>query len=67
MTQSKQNGQFTNSSNWSSAELQLLVKAVSLFPPGTAERWRMVAEYVTNHGIAIGGKERTEKEVIKQV
>lgn len=47
--------------------MQLLVKAVSLFQPGRAERWRCVSEYITNHGIAIGGKKRSEKEVIKQV
>ncbi|KAI1713986.1 dnaJ domain-containing protein [Ditylenchus destructor] len=54
-------------SSWSPADLQLLVKAVSLFPPGKGDRWRNVAEYVTNHSIANNGKARTEKEVIKQV
>lgn len=55
------------SADWTTAELQLLVKACGLFPVGTAERWRMVSEYVSNHAIIFGGKIRTEKEVIKQV
>lgn len=42
----------------------MLVKAVNLFPPGSAERWKRVAKYVTNHGENL---DRTEKEVIKQV
>ena len=48
---------------WSNAELQLLVKAVNLYPPGTQQRWMQVAEYVSYHG----GEQRTERDVIKQV
>ncbi|KAL3114253.1 hypothetical protein niasHT_014097 [Heterodera trifolii] len=48
---------------WSMNELQLLIKAVNLFPPGTNERWKQVAEYVSSHG----DQQRTEREVISQV
>uniref|UniRef100_A0A1I8AZ26 DnaJ homolog subfamily C member 2 n=1 Tax=Meloidogyne hapla TaxID=6305 RepID=A0A1I8AZ26_MELHA len=50
---------------WTHTELQLLVKAVNLFPPGTQERWKQVSGYINEHS----GEEnnRSEKDVIKQV
>merc|ERR1711973_576297 len=30
-------------------ELQLLIKAVNLFPAGTAQRWEVVAEFINQH------------------
>ncbi|KAF7639854.1 hypothetical protein Mgra_00000774 [Meloidogyne graminicola] len=52
------------SSIWTNLELQLLVKAVNLFPPGTQERWKQVSGYINEHN----GEEikRSEKDVIKQ-
>ena len=54
------------SSNWSSEEIQLLVKAVNLYPAGTVKRWDTIATYVNTHS---SGKARnkTAKNVISQV
>jgi len=35
---------------WSNEELQLLIKAVNLFPAGTNKRWEVVATYLSQHG-----------------
>lgn len=53
----------SNTNIWSASELQLLVKAFNLYPPGTQLRWKQVAEYVSYHG----GNSRNEKDIIKQV
>ena len=55
-----------SSPTWSPAELQLLIKATTLFPIGMAERWRCVAHYISEHS-QTNGQLITEKEVIKQV
>jgi len=34
---------------WSTDELQLLIKAVNLFPAGTTQRWDVVAEFINQH------------------
>jgi len=34
---------------WATEELQLLVKAVKMFPAGTNQRWDVVTEYVNQH------------------
>ncbi|XP_076806773.1 dnaJ homolog subfamily C member 2-like [Clavelina lepadiformis] len=35
--------------DWSYEDLQLLVKAVNLFPAGTTDRWQVVAKYLNTH------------------
>lgn len=47
---------------WSHDDLQLLVKAVNLFPAGTSNRWEVVAAFVTQHSVT--GLQRTAKEVL---
>lgn len=64
VTSKSENG---SSAIWSPVELQLLIKATTLYPQGSAERWRLVANYLTDHAASVGGQTRTEKEVIKQV
>nr|CAD2159168.1 unnamed protein product [Meloidogyne enterolobii] len=59
----KTNSSTTNA--WTHTELQLLVKAVNLFPPGTQERWKQVSGYINEHSGE--GNKRSEKDVIKQV
>jgi DnaJ family protein C protein 2 len=34
---------------WNSDDLQLLIKAVNLFPAGTNQRWDVVAEFINQH------------------
>ena len=50
------------SGNWTPEELNLLIKAVNLFPAGTNQRWEVVANFVNQHH----GGNRTAKEVLAQ-
>ena len=54
------------SSDWLMEEVQLLVKAVTLYPAGTVKRWEMIAKYVNTHS-GEGCKEKTAKQVISKV
>nr|CAD2150694.1 unnamed protein product [Meloidogyne enterolobii] len=56
---------YSSTNAWTHTELQLLVKAVNLFPPGTQERWKQVSGYINEHSGE--GNKRSEKDVIKQV
>ncbi|KAF2362018.1 SANT/Myb domain [Trinorchestia longiramus] len=49
---------------WSVDELQLLIKAVNLFPAGTAKRWDVVAKYLCQHGP--NKDPRSSKEVLQK-
>ena len=51
---------------WSDLELQLLVKATTLFPIGTASRWEVIANYINEHG-ENEGRTKTGKQVINKV
>ena len=56
------------SSNWPQEEVQLLVKAVNLFPAGTVRRWETVANFINTHAPSAGGrKEKDAKMVIAKV
>ncbi|ALC43017.1 CG10565 [Drosophila busckii] len=35
---------------WSNEQVQLLIKAVNLFPAGTAQRWDVIATFINQHG-----------------
>jgi len=48
---------------WSADDLQLLVKAVNLFPAGTNQRWEVVAEFVNQH-TKTQDVQRTAKETL---
>lgn len=54
-------GSSSASSSWSPDDVQLLVKAVNLFPAGTANRWEVVAAFLNQHGAT---SDRTAKEVL---
>lgn len=45
---------------WSTEELQLLIKAVKSFPPGTVNRWEVCAEFINQHS----NSTKTAKEVL---
>lgn len=53
--------------SWTTEEIQLLVKAANLYPPGTVERWKQVAQYIADHCSTPAGKLKNEKDIIKQV
>nr|XP_018901428.1 PREDICTED: dnaJ homolog subfamily C member 2 [Bemisia tabaci] len=50
---------------WSHGQVQLLIKAVNLFPAGTNHRWEVVANFLNQH--SAGGTTRTAKEVLTKV
>ncbi|RZC38957.1 dnaJ -like subfamily C member 2 [Asbolus verrucosus] len=37
--------------DWNEENIQLLVKAVNLFPAGTNQRWEVVANFINQHGV----------------
>lgn len=49
---------------WSENDLQLLIKAVNLFPAGTNQRWEVVANFINQHGSSTTGVTRDAKEVL---
>lgn len=53
-------------SDWTMEEVQLLVKAVTVYPAGTVKRWETIAKYVNAHS-GEGGSEKTSKQVISKV
>ncbi|XP_004639319.1 dnaJ homolog subfamily C member 2 [Octodon degus] len=52
----------SSSKNWSEDDLQLLIKAVNLFPAGTNSRWEVIANYMNIHSSS--DVKRTAKDVI---
>ena len=53
-------------SDWTMDEVQLLVKAVTLYPAGTVKRWETIAKYVNTHS-GEGSREKSAKQVISKV
>ncbi|KAJ8382058.1 hypothetical protein SKAU_G00028360 [Synaphobranchus kaupii] len=49
---------------WNEEELQLLIKAVNLFPAGTNARWEVIANYMNLHSTS--GIKRNAKDVINK-
>ncbi|XP_076237359.1 dnaJ homolog subfamily C member 2 isoform X2 [Calliopsis andreniformis] len=49
---------------WSENDLQLLIKAVNLFPAGTNQRWEIVANFINQHSSSSAGVIRDAKEVL---
>ncbi|XP_076152331.1 dnaJ homolog subfamily C member 2 isoform X1 [Alosa pseudoharengus] len=52
------------SRGWNEEDLQLLIKAVNLFPAGTNARWEVIANYMNLHSSS--GQKRTAKDVINK-
>ncbi|KAH8302388.1 hypothetical protein KR044_005904, partial [Drosophila immigrans] len=48
---------------WSNENVQLLIKAVNLFPAGTAQRWDVIATFINQHG---GGAVVTARDVLNK-
>ncbi|XP_016134836.1 dnaJ homolog subfamily C member 2-like [Sinocyclocheilus grahami] len=53
-----------NNRGWNEEDLQLLIKAVNLFPAGTNARWEVIANYMNQHSSS--GVKRTAKDVINK-
>ncbi|KZC11714.1 DnaJ like protein subfamily C member 2 [Dufourea novaeangliae] len=49
---------------WNEDDLQLLIKAVNLFPAGTNQRWEVVANFINQHSSSTAGVTRDAKEVL---
>ncbi|RXM36689.1 DnaJ-like subfamily C member 2 [Acipenser ruthenus] len=52
------------SKTWNEDDLQLLIKAVNLFPAGTNARWEVIANYMNLHSTS--GIRRNAKDVINK-
>ncbi|KAA0720817.1 DnaJ -like protein subfamily C member 2 [Triplophysa tibetana] len=53
-----------NNRTWNEEDLQLLIKAVNLFPAGTNARWEVIANYMNQHSNS--GVKRNAKDVINK-
>lgn len=54
----------TSTKTWSPEDVQILIKAVNLFPAGTLNRWEVVAAFVNQH--STHNKHRKAREVLTQ-
>ena len=50
--------------DWSQENLQLLIKAVNLFPAGTNQRWEVVANFINQHGSFPDSSKRFSAKVV---
>lgn len=51
---------------WTLENVQLLIKAVNLFPAGTVQRWEVVANFLNQHAINLGDLKFTAKDVLNK-
>jgi len=56
-------GSSKSGAEWGTEELQLMIKAIKLFPAGTVNRWEVCAEFINQHN---NSDPRTPKEVISK-
>ena len=53
------------STAWTQEEIQLLVKAVKLYPAGTVRRWEAIAVFINSHSST--SESKTSQQVISKV
>ena len=66
-TNNSMNGQTNNNSSkkiWSYDDIQVLVKAIKLFPAGTPDRWSVIAKFVNDKSTS--GVTRNHRDVINK-
>lgn len=51
---------------WSPENMQILIKAVNLFPAGTVQRWEVTANYLNQHGTNLNGKKFIARDVLNK-
>ncbi|WP_411023425.1 SANT/Myb-like DNA-binding domain-containing protein, partial [Salmonella sp. s51228] len=53
--------------DWSQEEYQFLVKAVTMYPAGTSNRWDVIANFINKHSSTQPENQKSGKEVISKV
>lgn len=53
-------------SMWTPENMQLLIKAVNLFPAGTVQRWEVTANYMNQHALNLGNKKFMSRDVLNK-
>lgn len=51
---------------WNGDNMQLLIKAVNLFPAGTVQRWEVIANYLNLHATNLGNKKFMSRDVLNK-
>jgi DnaJ homolog subfamily C member 2 len=51
---------------WTKDNIQLLIKAVNLFPAGTIQRWEVIANFINMHGTDLQDHKFYAKEVLNK-
>lgn len=51
---------------WSAENMQMLIKAVNLFPAGTVQRWEVIANYLNQHGTIVGNQKFIARDVLNK-
>lgn len=51
---------------WSHDNVQLLIKAVNLFPAGTISRWEVIANYLNQHGTNLNDMKFYAKDILNK-
>lgn len=56
----------SKSYTWNPENMQLLIKAVNLFPAGTAQRWEVIAAFLNQHSPSANNKKFHPKDVLNK-
>lgn len=51
---------------WSPENMQVLIKAVNLFPAGTQSRWEVIANFMNQHATLINNREFVARDVLNK-
>lgn len=51
---------------WSPENMQVLIKAVNLFPAGTVQRWEVIANYLNQHCTNLGNRKFAARDVLNK-
>lgn len=51
---------------WTPENMQVLIKAVNLFPAGTPSRWDVIANYLNQHGTVLNGRQFIARDVLNK-